>query len=755
MKHALAVLLCAFFASRPGRAADLPALRGFSSQSSASERDWEEKFRGLPDRAKIRNYFERLTARPHHLGSAYDKDNAEWMLSRFKEWGLDAKMESYEVLFPTPKERLLELTEPTRFKARLQEPPVLGDPTSSQQNEQLPSYNAYSIDGDVTAPVVYANYGAPEDYEELERLGVSVKGAIVIVRYGANFRGIKPKLAAEHGAVGCIIYSDPRDDGYFAGDVYPQGPYRPKDGVQRGSVMDLTVYPGDPLTPGIGATKNASRLTLAQAAPVLTKIPTLPISYADAQPILAAMGGPTAPERWRGALPITYRLGPGPAKARLKVAFNWDLKPVYDVIARISGSVYPDEWIVRGNHHDAWVNGADDPISGASALMEEARALGALLRQGWKPKRTIFYCLWDGEEEGLIGSTEWAEDHASDLIRNAAVYINSDNSGRGFLQVSGSHTLEKLVNEIAREVEDPETRMSLWKRLQLNRIANRPAERQELRERSDLRIDPLGSGSDYTAFIDHLGIAALNVGFGGEGGSGVYHSIYDDFYWYTHFSDADFSYGRALAQFAGLSVVRLADADLLPYDFSDFTNTIHRYVDDVERLARDQRDQIVETNREIEEGVFTASADPRGKSVPPAKQAVPEPLNFTPLQDGLAALERSAAQYDRALARVSENGGAALGRASIRDANAKLIAVERALTSPEGLPGRPWFKNQIYAPGFYTGYGSKTLPGVRESIEQKQWAQAQQQIARLGKVLENAGEAIQSAAAVLARVAGQ
>src|SRR5579885_1510432 len=520
MKHALAVLLCAFFASRPGRAADLPALRGFSSQSSASERDWEEKFRGLPDRAKIRNYFERLTARPHHLGSAYDKDNAEWMLSRFKEWGLDAKMESYEVLFPTPKERLLELTEPTRFKARLQEPPVPGDPTSSQREEQLPSYNAYSIDGDVTAPVVYANYGAPEDYEELERLGVSVKGAIVIVRYGANFRGIKPKLAAEHGAVGCIIYSDPRDDGYFAGDVYPQGPYRPKDGVQRGSVMDLTVYPGDPLTPGIGATKNASRLTLAQAAPVLTKIPTLPISYADAQPILAAMGGPTAPERWRGALPITYRLGPGPAKARLKVAFNRDLKPVYAVIARIAGSVYPDEWIVRGNHHDAWVNGADAPISGASALMEEARALGALLRQGWKPKRTIFYCLWDGEEEGLIGSTEWAEDHASDLIRNAAVYINSDNSGRGFLQVSGSHTLEKLVNEIAREVEDPETRMSLWKRLQLNRIANRPAERQELRERSDLRIDPLGSGSDYTAFIDHLGIAALNVGFGGEGGSG-------------------------------------------------------------------------------------------------------------------------------------------------------------------------------------------------------------------------------------------
>jgi len=480
----------------------------------------------------------------------------------------------------------------------------------------------------------------------------------------------------------------------------------------------------------------------------------LPISYGEAQPILSAMGGPTAPERWRGALPITYRVGPGPAKVHLKLAFNWDMKPAYDVVARIPGSLYPDEWIVRGNHHDAWVNGADDPVSGASALMEEARSLGALLGQGWKPKRTIFYCVWDGVEEGQIGSTEWAEDHASDLIPNAAVYINSDNSGRGFLQASGSHTLEKLVNDIAREVEDPETKMSLWKRLQLNRIANRPADRQELRERPDLRIEPLGSGSDYTAFIDHLGIASLNVGFGGEDGSGIYHSIYDDFYWYTHFSDTDFSYGRALAQFIGLSVVRLADAELLPYDFSDFTNTIHRYVDEVEKLARDQRDQIAETNREIDEGVFTA-ADPKRKSVPPAKQAVPEGLNFTPLENGLAALERDAARYDRALARAEEDGGAALARAPIRDANARLIAVERALTLPDGLPGRPWFEHQIYAPGFYTGYGSKTLPGVRESIEQKRWMVAQEQIARLAKVLENAGEAIQSAAAALDRAAVQ
>ena len=752
MTKQCASLLCVLLCSPPVRPADLAPLRGFSADSSRNQRDWEERFRSIPDRAVLRANMQRLTARPHHLGSPYAKDNAEWILAKFKEWGLDAKIESYDVLFPTPKERALELIEPTRFTAKLQEPSVPGDPTSSQHDEQLPSYNAYSADGDVTAPVVYVNYGTPEDYDQLERMGVSVQGAIVIVRYGANFRGIKPKLAAEHGAVGCLIYSDPRDDGYFEGEVYPQGPYRPKDGVQRGSVMDISQYPGDPTTPGIASTSNARRVPRNEAT-TITKIPTLPISYGDAQPILASLTGPTAPERWRGALPITYRLGPGPAKVHLKLAFNWDMKPIYDVVARIPGSTYPDEWIIRGNHHDAWVNGADDPVSGASALLEEARALGTLLKQGWKPKRTIIYCVWDGEEEGLIGSTEWAEDHAAELQRNGAVYINTDNSGRGFLQVQGSHTLEKFINGVARDIEDPETKLSLWKRLQLKRINDRPAERQELRQRTDLRIDALGSGSDYTAFIDHLGVASLNIGFGGEDGSGIYHSIYDDFSWYTRFSDIDFSYGRALAQTVGTAVLRLADAELLPYDFSNFTDTIRRYVDDVDRLARDQRDQIIERNREIDEGVFSASANPKIKTVPPSKEAVPDFLNFAPLRNGLAALERTAERYDQALARASENGGAALARASLRDSNAKLIAIERALTSSDGLPNRPWFQHQLYAPGFYTGYGVKTLPGVRESIEQKQWKLAEEQIVRVGKVLENTGEAIQSAAAELDRAA--
>jgi len=739
------------------RTAEPAPLRGYSADSAGAERDWEAKFRAIPDPAVLRASMQRLTARPHHVGSAYDRENAEWILSRFKEWGLDARIETYDVLFPTPKERAVELLEPTRFTARLEEPTVAGDPTSSQHAEQLPSYNAYSIDGDVTAPLVYVNYGVPEDYEALERLGISVKGAIVIARYGGSWRGIKPKVAGEHGAIGCLIYSDPRDDGYHQGDTFPNGPYRPADGVQRGSVMDMPIYPGDPLTPGVGATKDAKRLPLSEAV-TLTKIPVLPISYGDAQPLLAALKGPVAPERWRGALPITYHIGPGPAKVHLRARFNWDTKTIYNVIARIPGDAYPDQWIIRGNHHDAWVNGAEDPVSGTSALLEEARGLAALARQGWKPKRTIILCVWDGEEEGLLGSTEWAEDHAEELGRKAAVYINSDSNGRGYLQVEGSHTLERFINGVARDVEDPETKLPVWKRLQLWRIANpaangTAADRQEPRQRADLRIGALGSGSDYTVFLDHLGIASLNLGYGGEDGGGIYHSIYDDFYWYTHFSDTDFAYGRALAQTAGTAVMRLADAELLPYDFDDFTDTIRRYIEEISRLALEKREQTVERNRQIDEGLFAATEDPREKTVPPPREAVPPFLNFAPLENGLAALEGATGLYDQALARAAENGGAALAGAALREANARLIAVERALTLDDGLPNRPWFKNQIYAPGLYTGYGVKTLPAVREAIEQKQWKLADQQIVRVGKVLENAGEAIQGATAELTRAA--
>ena len=726
------------------------ALPGYSADSARAERDWETKFRAIPNADNQREYMKRLSARPHNVGTPYDQDNAEWLLAKMKEWGLDAHIENFDVLFPTPKERAVELVEPTKFTASLNEPPLSIDPTSNQQAEQLPTYNAYSADGDVTAPLVYVNYGIPDDYEKLERLGVSVKGAVVIARYGESWRGIKPKVAAEHGAVGCLIYSDPRDDGYFEGDVFPEGGLRNQNGVQRGSVMDMPTYPGDPLTPGVGAGPGAKRLDLNQVK-TLTKIPVLPLSYGDAQPLLAALKGPLAPEEWRGALPITYHIGPGPAKVHLKVKANWDIKRLYDVIVKIPGSTYPDEWIVRGNHHDAWVNGAEDPISAAVALLEEARALGELQKQGWKPKRTILYCLWDGEEPGLLGSTEWAETHADQLRQHDAVYINTDGNGRGYLFVSGSHTLEKFLNTVARDIEDPEKKISVWKRFEAHKIVDSKTDedRKEVRQRPDWRINALGSGSDYTVFLDHLGIASANLGYGGEDRGGIYHSIYDDFYWYTHFSDTDFSYGRTLSQTVGTAVLRLADADLLPFDFTDFADTIHKYADELEKLLKKKQDEVIERNQEIQDGVLLANADPKKPYVPPAVDRVPPHLNFAPLLNASEALTRSAEHYQKALDRVTKNGGLAIGNAALRDLNAKLILSERKLTSPEGLPGRPWFRHLIYAPGFYTGYGVKTIPGVREAIEQKKWKEADEQMVRVGAVLEDEAALIQSAAAEL------
>ena len=709
--------------------------------AGAQPRDWEAKFREIPDSQRIRRYMEQMTARPHHLGSPYGKEVAEWILKQFQQWGWDARIETFEVLFPTPAERAVELVAPVKFTAKLDEPTLPEDSTSGKKSEQLPTYNAYSMDGEVTAPLVYVNYGIPDDYERLERMGISVKGAIVIARYGASWRGIKPKLAAERGAVGCLIYSDPKDDGYAAGDVFPKGPYRSRDGVQRGSVMDLPLYPGDPLTPGTGSLPGAQRLLL-QDAKTLTKIPVLPISYGDAQPLLEALDGPVAPANWRGSLPITYKVGPGPAKVRLKVKANWNTAKLYNVVARITGEQYPDEWVLRGNHHDAWVIGAQDPVAGMSPMLEEARALGELLKQGWRPKRTIVYIAWDGEEQGLLGSTEWAEAHAAELRQKAVAYINSDSNGRGYLGAQGSHSLERLVNQVAKDVRDPQKEISVWKRLQLAKIANSSGDdRKEARERADLRIGALGSGSDYTVFIDHLGIASLTLGYGGEDGGGIYHSIYDDYYWYSHFSDADFVYGRALAQTAGTAVMRLAGAELLPFAFGNLADTIARYIDEVEKLHKTTKEGIVETNRQIQEGVFPAIANPREKLVAPREEQAPPDLDFKPLRAAGEKLKKSAEAYD-----VAASGWRG---ASAQAVNQKLIRSERLLTRAEGLPQRPWYKHQIYAPGFYTGYGVKTLPGIREAIEQKRWKEAQEHIARVSSVLEEQAALIASATAGL------
>ncbi len=740
-------LLCALLTAQAAPLQDAP-LTGFGPESSARQRKLEARFDALLRKENLREWLKRMSARPHHVGSAFDKENVDFMAGLFRSWGYETEVEQFDVLFPTPRTRLLEMTAPERFTARLSEPALKEDATSGQTDEQLPTYNAYSIDGDVTAPLVYVNYGVPRDYEELERRGVDVKGKIVIARYGGSWRGIKPKVAAERGAVGCLIYSDPRDDGYFQGDVYPKGAWRNEHGAQRGSVADMPLYPGDPLTPGVGSKPGAKRLDV-KTAPTLTKIPVLPISYADALPLLRHLGGPVAPAAWRGALPVTYHLGPGPATVRLKLEFNWDIKPVYNVVARMKGGELADQWIIRGNHHDAWVNGADDPLSGMVALMEEARAVGELAKTGWRPRRSIVYAAWGGEEPGLLGSTEWVETHLETLRRHAVLYVNSDSNGRGFLGAGGSHTLEKFVNEVARDVTDPQKRISVSDRARALRIDQGSAEeRKELRERADMRISALGSGSDYTPFLQHLGVASLNLGFGGEDGGGSYHSVYDSFDHYTRFGDPGFDYGVALAQVAGRVVLRFAEADYLPLNFSNYAETVGRYVREVTKLADDTREEIAEKNRRITEGTFAAVSDPTETYVMPKAEAPAPSVNFAPLQAALARLQAGAQKYQAALA--SEAGRRALARAETRAAlDRVLMSVERAMTRDEGLPRRPWFKHHVYAPGFYTGYGVKTLPGVREAVEQHDWKEAADQINVAASALERVAAELERATGLL------
>ena len=732
--------------SEPASGPASGVMLGYSAQGAVLQGQWERKFKDGISAANIRENMRRLSARPHHVGSPYDKNNAEWILSKFKEWGFDAKIESFDVLFPTPKIRVLEMLQPTRFRAKLQEPPVPGDATSGQTAEQLPTYNAYSADGDVTAPLIYVNFGNRDDYEELDRLGVSVKGAIVIARYGEGWRGVKPKVAAEHGAIGCIIYSDPRGDGYFKGEEFPAGGWRSVNGVQRGSVMD-TDYPGDPLTPGVGATANAKRLAIKDAK-TITAIPVLPISYADALPLLSALKGPVAPEKWRGALAMTYRVGPGPALVHLKVTSNWDIKPIYDVIATLHGSVAADQWVIRGNHHDAWVNGAEDPISGQAAMLEEARVLGDLHAHGWTPLRTIIYCAWDGEEPGLLGSVEWVETHLEELQKHAVAYINSDSNSRGYLYPGGTQDLQNFISGVARDVEDPETHLSLYQRSHLYSIlkAKNAEERSDLRKRNDLVVHALGDGSDYTAFQDFAGISSLNLGFGDEDDGTQYHSIYDDFHWYTQFVDKDFAYGRALSQTGGTAIMRFADADFIPLDFSPQADAIEKYEVELEKLVKDKQDEFTERNLELTEGVFKATDDPRRPLVPPPAETVPPYINLAPMKNAIVLLKKSADRYSRALAAFQAKGSAALPPKSLETINADLQRVSRLFLNEKGLPERPWFKNQIYAPGAYTGYGAKPIAAVREYLDEKKWGEAEGQVPQVAHVIENVAAGIDKAA---------
>lgn len=724
----------------------------------AAQRALEQKFDAQLQASDLQAWMKQMAAEPNHVGAPHDKANAEFTQQQFRAWGWDAQIETFDVLYPTLKQHSLELVAPTHFAASLKETPIAGDATSTQTSG-LPPYHAYGADGDVTAPLVYVNFGMPDDYKDLARRNIDVKGKIVIVRYGQGWRGLKPKLAQEHGAVGCLIYSDPHEDGYFAGDAYPKGGFRPSQGVQRGSVLDLPVAPGDPLTPNVGATKNAKRLKIEQAKTIL-KIPVMPISYGDAQPLLAALGGPVAPAQWRGALPITYHVGPGPAQVHLSIQSDWTTKPVYNVIAKIPGAVSPDEWVVRGNHRDGWVFGAGDPLSGHGVMMAEAKAIGVLLKGGWRPQRTLVYASWDGEEPGLLGSTEWAEGHAEELQRKAVVYINSDGNTRGFLSVGGSHSLQRLVNEVAKDVKDPETGVSVKARLDALSMVKGYAKSATSADKDDAKqalagddftLGALGSGSDFTPFLQHLGVTTLNLGYGGEDDTdGVYHSNYDSFDHYSRFGDPGFVYGVTAAQTIGRLVLRIADAGVLPMEFGSFATTLDGYMKELHELADGKRKGADELAKLLDRKVFELAADPTRRVGPPEREPEAPYLNLAALDNAVARVKKSAKAYDEAYSAFALRG-TDLSAPQTAQLNSLLRGLEATLMNQRGLPGREWYRHYIYAPGLLTGYGVKTLPGVREAIEENQWERANQFASLTAEVLAKYCERLDQATALLPR----
>ena len=737
IRSLLPLILVLLLAFSPVHHAD--DLLGFSQEAAKEQRKLEAAYQQNLNPENLRTWMKKMSEQPHHVGSKFTGEKVRYMADLFESWGYEVEVEEFTVLFPTPKSRLVEMVAPTKFKASLEEPGIDGDSSERRREDMLPAYNAFSADGDVTGELVYVNQGIPRDYEELKRRGISVEGKIVIARYGGSWRGIKPKVAAEYGAVACILYSDPRDDGYVRGDVYPEGPFRNADGVQRGSVADMPLYPGDPLTPGVGSKPDTDRYEI-EDSPTIMKIPVLPISYKDAQPLLEALGGPVVPGSWKGGLPITYHIGPGPATVRVKLEFDWKLETAYNVVAKMLGNEFPDQWIMRGNHHDAWVFGAADPISGMVALMEEARAIAELTKTGWRPRRTLVYAGWDAEEPGLLGSTEWVEYHREELQDKLALYINTDGNGRGFLRMGGSHTLEKFINEVARDVNDPQTNVSVSDRL---RALGKVRGNEEAKNRRDIRLYPLGSGSDYTPFLQHAGIASLNLGFGGENAGGAYHSVYDTFEHYLRFGDPEFEYGVALANVAGRAVLRFANADILPFSMASYVDNVQMYAKEVMDLAGQMRSKTESENELITSKAYELAADPTQVYIlPELKEAVPY-FNFAPLQNALNTLEKSAKHYDMLVA----SRGMALSHGEKERVNELLIALEQSMTRTQGLPRRPWFKHQIYAPGFYTGYGVKTLPGIREALEQRSWDEVSEQIGVVSQTIEKVSKHIDAASA--------
>ncbi|WP_415916415.1 transferrin receptor-like dimerization domain-containing protein [Xanthomonas arboricola] len=729
-------------------AAQPAALPGYDAAAAQAQRALEARFdSGLKD-ADYRGWLKQWASAPNHVGAPHNLENARDLQNRLRGYGWDARIETFQVLWPSPRSSQLELLGPTPYVARLKEPPLPGDSTSTQTENVLPPYVIYGGNGDVTGDLVYVNYGIAEDYEALARNGVDVRGKIVIARYGKGWRGLKPRLAQEHGAIGAIIYSDPRDDGYFQDRAYPDGPARNQWSVQRGSVANFAIYPGDPLTPGVGASKGAKRLKIDQAGSVL-KIPTLPISWGDAQPLLAALGGPVAPEDWRGALPITYRIGgDDTARVHLKVDAEWGSKTIYNVIATLRGSEYPDQWVVRGNHRDGWVFGAADPLSGTTALLAEAKAIGELARQGQRPKRTLVYASWDGEEAGLLGSTEWAEQHADELRRKAVLYVNTDGNGRGFLTAGGSHALQRLVNGVAADLRDPDSGVSVLERqrarARIDALAPtaKPAQKdiaKQLAAGGDVPLKALGSGSDYSPFLQHLGLTTLDLGYGGQGGgSGVYHSLYDSYDYFARYIDPDFSYLPLLSQTVGRTVLRVANAPVLPQRFGDFADAVAGYAQELKQQADSDRTAARTQAELLQAGAYAAIDNPnRPQLAPEPKAAVPQ-IDFAALDQAITRLQTSARRYDDALA----SRGVGLDARVRGTLNASLQRIDQTLLAEGGLPGRPWYRNLIYAPGLATGYEVKTLPGIREALEDRRWEDLSAYIVQTAAVLDRYREAI-------------
>jgi len=701
----LLILLLQFLLLAPPAFAQTANIDGFSAERSAAERRWEEQFRAVPAPASAREHLRRLTLEPHVAGTKEDYATAVYVRDQLRSYGLNADIREYQVWMNYPNApTVLELITTRRQRLETREAIVPGDPTSANP-KITPLFNGYSASGDVTAPVVYANYGLPNDYEELQKAGVDVKGKIVIVRYGNSFRGVKAKVAQDHGAVGCIIYSDPADDGYMQGDVYPKGPWRPVASGQRGSVQYLFDYPGDPLTPGRPSVDGVPRLKPEEATD-LTRIPVQPIAYDVAKQIIAPLKGPVRPRGFQGGLPFAYHVGgTDDVKVRLKTDMDYKQRPIWDVITRIDGADQKDRWVVLGNHRDAWVFGAVDPNSGTAAMLELGRGLGQLLKSGWQPRRSIVLCSWDAEEYGLIGSTEWAEEFADELRQKGVAYLNLDAavSGPNF-GAQSVPSLWKLIRAVTRDVKDPKSGKSVYQTWQ-DRTNDLRSE-EERHTAGEARIGPLGSGSDYTPFLQHLGIASTDMGFGGD--YGVYHSAYDSFYWMDHFGDPGFQYHVAAAQIWGTLALRLADADGLPFDYTDYANEIRAFFREGMRLAGWRK--LVD---DLDDKPMTAAVDDFGKEAERIERA---------RQDAIKSGDRAK------LARIND----------------ALMTAERQFIDQRGLRGRAWYKHQIYAPGIYTGYAAQPLTDFRQALDDRNAANAKEGLERITEAVKRATETLKN-----------